>query len=149
MLSYNCLILNPFFTVPVPSVTITTTPVSSTFYEGVALDITCLVELHPSVNSPVSVTGSWLYNGTQLQESSSDSEFNDFTSAPPYTINISFCPVTFANSGVHSCEANVVPQNSSFISEPQRLATDQLTIYVQGILIQLPCIIRHNNNYVF
>ena len=122
-----------------PSVTITTTPVSS-FHEGVALSITCLVELHPSVDSPVSVRGRWLHNRTQLQNSSSGNGLmftNNFTSTPPYTINISFDPVTLADSGVYSCEANVVPQNVQLIREPERLATNLLTVYVQGILMQL------------
>ena len=48
-----------FILVPVPNMTITTSPISDGFYTGLNLTFTGKAEFHPNVDTPLHVSGTW------------------------------------------------------------------------------------------
>ena len=127
--------------VPQPSVTISGSPRNMTFLPGLVETFTCVVEVHPAVDTPVMVRGNWERNGTLLRHSGSGrisvaDEFVAVVASPNrYQITIDFNPMTFDDNGVYRCLATVAPQNSEFVSEHAILASSQRTVYVQGELV--------------
>ena len=133
------IILMHFSLVPQPSITITGSPRNMTFLPGLVETFTCIVEVHPAVDTPVMVRGSWERNGIQLEDSG-DSRISVTTvfeavagSSRRHQMTISFNPMTVDDNGIYRCSATVTPQNSEFVSEHPTLASNLRRVNMQGM----------------
>ena len=126
-----------FSLVPQPMVTITGSPRNMTFFPGLIQTFTCLVAVHPAVDTPIRVQGSWERNETPLRDSgdSQKTVTNEFMEASPnsYEITVVLNPMNFDDTGTYQCSAAVIPQESEFVTEQAMLTSNQRTVYVQGM----------------
>ena len=110
--------------------TITGSPRDSNFFQGLDLTFTCDIELHSAVDSPVTVTGNWERNGTQLKDSASYTTVTNITVVTPpnrYQMAARFNPLNFDDSGTYTCVVTVMPHNTSYISGTLVSATRTIT----------------------
>ena len=123
--------------VPQPTVTITGSPRNMTFFPGLIQTFTCLVVVHPAVDTPVRVQGNWEKNGTVLQDSGNDrisvsSVFME-TSFNIFQITFRLNPMNFDDAGTYSCSVAITQQISNFVAVPELPAINQRIISVQGM----------------
>ena len=95
--------------VPPPTVTITSTPITTSYYAGTPLNLTCTVQLIPQVDINVAVTPVWFRGG------SSNITINNYTTISPmigsssYVTTLIFNPLGTADSGRYNCNVSVHP----------------------------------------
>lgn len=112
-----------------------------TFLPGLVETFTCIVAVHPAVDTPVMVRGNWERNGTQLRDSddgrvSVTSVFEAVAgSSGRYQITITFNPMTIDDNGIYRCPVAVTPQMSEFVSEHASLALNLRRVNVQGMFL--------------
>ena len=106
-----------------------------TFFIGLSPTFTCIVAIHPAVDTPVMVRGNWERNGTQLQDGDDVriSVNNNFvsTSSNMFQITIMINSMSFGDAGTYSCLAMVTSSNN-FVRVPRSSAENQRPITVQG-----------------
>ena len=105
-------------TVPPPTVTITSTPITTSYYAGTPLNLSCTVQLLPQVDTPVNVTAVWYRGGP------SNITVDNYTTISPLSITsssshvttLTFNPLGTADSGWYYCNASVQPGAPYIIS---------------------------------
>ena len=106
--------------VPVPSISIHnhTTP-----YNGTNFTLTAEIELHPNVDTNVTVARTWYNsNGKEVQ-------LETTITSPPYLTNLTFQPLATNSSGVYTLVITVQPlDNSSFIVDNLGAMSYNLTV---------------------
>ena len=107
-----------------------------TFFVGLSPMFTCIVAVHPAVDTPVMVQGNWERNRTQLQDGNDGriSVNNNFapTSLNMFQITVRINSMSFGDAGTYSCSA-MVTSTDNFVIAPQSPAENQRPITVQGI----------------
>ena len=111
-----------------------------TFFAGLTLTFSCVVEVHPAVDTGVMVQGNWERNETQLRDSDDGriAVSNNFmlSSSNIFQITATINSMNFDDAGTYSCSATVTQQGSnSFVVVPQSSAENQRAISVQGTYI--------------
>ena len=108
----------PFSIVPAPLISIHdhTTP-----YNGTNFTLTAETELHPNVDTNITVARTWYSsNGKEVQLE---------TISPPYLTNLKFQPLATNSSGVYTLIITVQPlDNSSFIVDSFGAMSYNLTV---------------------
>ena len=97
------------FTVPAPTLTITTQP-NGTIFANTLLSLVCIVTLNEGVDTPVSVNRRWngpliFFGNNRITERDQESEPFIFKSI------LSFTPVVLSDSGLYTCIVNVIPSS--------------------------------------
>ena len=90
--------------VPVPAV-VTIPSRTTPLYAGTSVTLTCIMKLHPNVDSGESVMMRWLTPVSQY----SDTGFH--TSGKIYTGNITISPLLTRHSGQYACSVTVTGRN--------------------------------------
>ena len=113
-----------------------------TFFFGLSVQFSCVVVVHPAVDTGVIVQGSLEMNGTRLQDSDDDriTVNNNFmqTSSESniFQIIARISSLNFDDTGTYSCSATVTQQPPrDYIIAPQSSAENQRAITVQGIVL--------------
>ena len=102
--------------VPPPTVTITSTPITTSYYAGTPLNLTCAVQLIPQVDTNVTVTPEWFSDG------SSNITIDNYTTISPmigsssYVTTLIFNPLGTNDSGWYNCNVSVQPGTPYVIS---------------------------------
>ena len=118
------------FPVPTPTLTITGSPRNSGFFRGLILTFTCLIEIHSSVDTDVTVEASWERNGTLLEDSSDrrTTVINTGLVESPYQTRVRFNATDFEDAGVYNCSARIIPRMPEFILEETGCRTRIITV---------------------
>ncbi|KAL5486438.1 hypothetical protein EMCRGX_G018913 [Ephydatia muelleri] len=102
--------------IPPPTVTITSTPITTSYYAGTPLNLTCTVQLIPQVDTNVTVTPEWFSDG------SSNITIDNYTTISPmigsssYVTTLIFNPLGTNDSGWYNCNVSVQPGTPYVIS---------------------------------
>ena len=114
-------------TVP-PSVTITSTPITSLYYAGTPLNLTCNIQLNPQVDTPVTITATWFRSGTTIIN------LDNYTTILPLSTSSSsklmFNPLGTSESGSFSCYITV--QSGTPYALPEGVIIGILSLQVLG-----------------
>eukprot|EP00731_Ephydatia_muelleri_P019021 Em0011g1061a len=114
-LFYLTLFAPPMVEVPPPNVTITSTPITTSYYAGTPLNLTCTVQLIPQVDKPIIAT--WLRGASIIT-------IDNYTIISPliragsssYVTTLNFNPLGTADSGWYNCNVSVQPGTPYVIS---------------------------------
>ena len=121
-----------FFAVPSPIVNISGLP-NTSLYTGTTLILTCIIELHETVDTPVVVTGTWRRSGDVIANTTR-TQFSEVlqNSALVYQTSLSLVPLSSAlDSGQYECESLVRPDSDSAFVVMGR-GSDILTANIEG-----------------
>ena len=102
---------NSFFAVPPPTVTITPTPITTSYYAGTPLNLTCAVLLIPQVDTPVIFNSLW--NGPGGQISSGVGRVSLSSGVNQTTVQ--FIPLNTTDTGVYKCSVNVSASGQQYV----------------------------------
>ena len=98
-------------TVPPPTVTITSTPITTSYYAGTPLNLTCTVQLLPQVDTPITFSSLWTGRGGQISSGvgrvSLSSGVNQTT--------VQFNPLNTTDTGVYKCSVNVSASGQQYV----------------------------------
>ena len=98
-------------TVPPPTVTITSTPITTSYYAGTPLNLTCTVQLLPQVDTLVIFDSLWTGPGGQISSGvgrvSLSSGVNQTT--------VQFNPLNTTDTGVYNCSVNVSASGQQYV----------------------------------
>ena len=99
--------------------TVTGTPVDNGFFQGLDLNLSCNIELHTAVDSPVLVLNIWQGNGTEIQDKRDNriTVINTTLVKTPlnYQTTLRFNPVDIVDVGSYTCTVTVLSLNDTFI----------------------------------
>ena len=128
-----CNLFSFFFTVPQPTVNVTSNR-TGVLYAGTPLTLTCSIQLNPAVDTTVMVTRTWSGPGSQVISNSSHVTVSDILkkSAFIYTTTIEFDPLSATDSGDYECEATVTPDPQSQFVITSTMGSGTLTVIVHG-----------------
>ena len=117
-----------FSTVPPPTVTITSTPITSSYYAGTPLNLTCNVQLIPQVDTPVTFNSLWTGPGGQISSGggrvSLSSGINQTT--------VQFYPLNTSDIGVYNCSVSVSASGQQYVDTSIAVNSSTSPITVKG-----------------
>ena len=118
--------------VPPPLLTVVGSPRDANFYQGLDLTFTCSAQLQSAVDTPVTVTATWMRNNTRLvEDNDSYVTLTDVAVASvlpqTYLTIVRLNPMDFDDAGTFTCIVTVVPDNASFINGTTASATKTVT----------------------
>ena len=115
-------------TVPPPTVTITSTPITTSYYAGTSLNLTCTVQLIPQVDTPVIFNSLWTGPGGQISSGvgrvSLSSGVNQTT--------VQFNPLNTTDTGVYNCSVSVSASGQQYVDTSIAVSSSMTPITVQG-----------------
>lgn len=119
-------------TVTQPTVSLTV-PERSSYLAGSSLELSCLIDVTPDVDTNVTVTGAWLHDGTPLATGGrytvTDPELTEVTNE--YSSALQFSTLSSAlDTATYTCEATVSSSNPLITMAS---ATDFLSLTVDGM----------------
>ena len=88
------------------------------FFQGLDLTLICSITLAETVDTLVTVQGTWIRNGTELLNGDEDGRItvsNIIMETPPYEIILRFNPLDISDAETYKCDMTVIPQNNAFI----------------------------------
>ena len=106
-----------YCTAPIPTLTITGNPRNTSFFQGLDVTLTCSITLAEFLDSPVTVEGTWIRNGTELISGNGDERItisNTTVGMPPYQIILRLNPVHISDAGTYRCTVSVNHQHTAF-----------------------------------
>ena len=115
-------------TVPPPTVTITSTPITTSHYAGAPLNLTCTVQLIPQVDTPVVFNSLWTGPGGQI---SSGVGRVSLTSGVNQT-TVQFNPLNTTDTGVYNCSVSVSASGQQYVDTSIAVSSSMTPITVQG-----------------
>ena len=102
-------------TVPPPNVTINSTPITTSYYAGTPLNLTCTVQLIPQMDTPVTI--SWFKGPSNITiDNYTTISPLSITSSSSYVTTLMFNPLGTADSGWYYCNVSVQPGPPYIIS---------------------------------
>ena len=110
-MAYLHLVHNPSPIVPPPTVTITFTPITTSYYAGTPLNLTCTVQLIPQVDTHVIFNSLWIGPGGQI---SSGGDRVSLSSGVNQT-TVQFNPLNTSDAGVYNCSVNVSASGNQYM----------------------------------
>ena len=115
-------------TVPPPTVTITSTPITTSYYAGTSPNLTCTVQLIPQVDTPVIFNSLWTGPGGKISSGvgrvSLSSGVNQTT--------VQFYPLNTNDTGVYNCSVNVTTSGQQYVDTSIAVSSSMTPITVQG-----------------
>jgi len=105
----------------------------SSYLAGEPLELVCYIELHPAVDSAVTVFAMWLRNSVQLNNSTRIAISDPIaTDLHHHESNIQFVSLsTTVDSGNYSCTVTIIGTTSSYIGSAS--GTTEYMISVRGL----------------
>ena len=114
--------------VPPPTVNITSTPITSSYYAGTPLNLTCNVQLIPQVDTLVTFNSLWTGPGGQISSGggrvSLSSGVNQTT--------VQFYPLNTSDTGVYNCSVNVSASGQQYVDTSIAVSSSTSPITVKG-----------------
>ena len=118
-------------TVPPPSVTITSTPITSLYYAGTPLNLTCNIQLNPQLDTPVTITATWFRSQTTIITLDNYTTILPLSmSSSSYVTKLMFNPLGTSESGSFSCYITV--QSGTPYALPEGVIIGILSLQVLG-----------------
>ena len=115
-------------TVPPPTVTITSTPITTSYYAGTPLSLTCTVQLIPQVDTNVIFNSLWTGPGGQISSGvgrvSLSSGVNQTT--------VQFYPLNTTDTGVYNCSVSVSASGQQYVDTSIAASSSITSITVKG-----------------
>ena len=117
-----------FSTVPPPNVTLTSTPIATSYYAGTPLNLTCTVQLIPQVDTNVIFNSLWTGPGGQISSGvgrvSLSSGVNQTT--------VQFYPLNTTDTGVYNCSVSVSTSGQQYVNTSIAVSSSMKSITVEG-----------------
>ena len=104
----TCVHVSSLLSVPIPDV-VTTPSRTTPLYAGTSVTLTCIMTLHPNVDSGESVTVEWWIPSSLSRNQYSYTGLH--TSGKLYTRNITISPLLIRHSGRYVCSVTVTGRN--------------------------------------
>ena len=115
-------------TVPPSTVTITSTPITTSYYAGTPLNLTCTVQLIPQVDTTVIFNSLWTGPGGQISSGvgrvSLSSGVNQTT--------VQFYPLNTTDTGVYNCSVSVSASGQQYVDTSIAVSSSNTSITVKG-----------------
>ncbi len=118
------------------AITLRGDPFDSDFSTGLELDLVCRLELDPAVDSPLTVTSTWVKDNQPLVPDGARLTFTDAimsgTTPPLYMTSVLFRTINarLSDSGNYTCSFSIVPNQPTYITGTT--ATVSRDIIVEG-----------------
>ena len=82
---------------------------SATLYSGTVFNLTCVVDLGDSVDSPLAVLTTWFKNGSRIEDGriTANKEAVNTSTIHIYESELVFDPLSDSDDGDYSCSAEV------------------------------------------
>jgi hypothetical protein len=94
--------------------------VDANVFQGFDLTLTCSAYFHPVLDTPVTVMGTWLRNGSQLEEDDDHITVTNATmiGASPFSYQtiVRLNPIDFDDVGTHTCMITIMPYDTRFVT---------------------------------
>ena len=114
--------------VPPPTVTLTSTPITTSYYAGTPLNLTCTVQLIPQVDTNVIFNSLWTGPGGQISSGvgrvSLSSGVNQTT--------VQFYPLNTTDTGVYNCSVSVSRSGQQYVDTSIAASSSITSITVKG-----------------
>ncbi|KAL5486424.1 hypothetical protein EMCRGX_G018896 [Ephydatia muelleri] len=115
--------------VPPPTVTITSTPITTSYYAGTPLNLTCTVQLIPQVDTNVIFNSLWTGPGGQISSGvgrvSLSSDVNQTT--------VQFYPLNTTDTGVYNCSVSVSASGQQYVDTSIAVSSSITSITVKAL----------------
>ncbi len=108
-------------------------PFDSDFNTGLDLDLVCRLELDPAVDSPLTVTRTWVKDNQPLVADGARLTFTDVnatTSPPLYLTSVLFrtLDANSSDSGNYTCGFSIVPNEPTYITGTTATVTRDIIV---------------------
>eukprot|EP00731_Ephydatia_muelleri_P025777 Em0017g860a len=121
--------MNIIVQIPPPTVTITSTPITTSYYAGTPLNLTCTVQLIPQVDTNVIFNSLWTGPGGQISSGigrvSLSSGVNQTT--------VQFYPLNTTDTGVYNCSVSVSASGQQYVDTLIAVSSSMKSITVEAL----------------
>ncbi|KAL5486487.1 hypothetical protein EMCRGX_G018974 [Ephydatia muelleri] len=122
-------VINVTVQIPPPTVTITSTPITTSYYAGTPLNLTCTVQLIPQVDTTVIFNSLWTGPGGQISSGvgrvSLSSGVNQTT--------VQFYPLNTTDTGVYNCSVSVSAAGQQYVDTSIAVSSSMTSITVKAL----------------
>ncbi len=118
-------------------------PFDSDFNTGLELDLVCRLELDPAVDSPLTVTSTWVKDNRPLVPDGARLTFTDAimngTTPPLYMTSVLFRTLNarLSDSGNYTCSFSIVPNQPTYITGTTATVSRDIIVEGQHAILSL------------